>query len=326
MRPGDWVPPDPAGSEAAERRPGRSRGSSTLLGETLERRWHAVSRYGRRARVRDAVELTSTGTVHVTLDVIDDDPFDFEPGQFVGIQAKFDRGYRRSPYCIMSAPGEERSFELLVRVVADGPLSRYLGRVRPGDVVAFRGPTGRTMLPPDRTADIVLLATGVGLAPFLSLLNHLLGEGSQQKIALYWGLRLIEDICLGEQLEALARAHPNFSYRITLSQPTRGWTGLRGRITESVPPLIGSPEGKQFYLCGNGAMTEEMGMALFSLGVPWPAIYEEPYFNRAHRADPRTLEEIMSRFRVDAEVSPVLDPARPLFPLDAPLHRPPGDR
>lgn len=302
--------------------PPRRRGSSSLLDDTLERRWHRVSRYGRRARVRANEELTPTGTIHVTFDVVDDEPFEFEPGQFVGIQAKFDRGYRRSPYCIMSAPGADRSFELLVRIVADGPLSQYLGRVRPGDVVAFRGPTGRTMLPPDGDGELVLLATGVGLAPFLSLIKHLLAGGSTRKITLYWGLRLLDDICLAEHLDALARAHPNFSYAITLSQPTRRWSGLRGRITESVPPLIGSPKGKQFYLCGNGAMTEEMGVALFSLGVPWSAIYEEPYFNRDHKADPAVLDAIRSRFRIDVDVSPVLDPTRPLFPLEAPLDRP----
>ncbi len=62
-------------------------------------------------------------------------------------------GYRRSPYCSVSEPSDERRFELIVRVVEDGPVSQYLASLHPGDEVAFRGRKGQSMIPPaDRSA------------------------------------------------------------------------------------------------------------------------------------------------------------------------------
>lgn len=318
MRPGQWMPPQTA-EPRRQTRQERPRSRADPLGESLERRWHTVSRYPRRARVTAVDHLTPTGTVHLRFEVVDDEPFAFEPGQFVGIQARFEPwGYRRSPYCIYSPPNDERTFELLVRVVADGPLSQYLASRQEGDMVAFRGPTGRSMLPSGTEREIVLLATGVGIAPFMSLARHLLAAGSRQPIRLYWGLRLVEDICCTDDLDDLAASHPSFRYAITLSQPGPRWTGLRGRLTESFPPLLDSLD-KHFYLCGNGAMTEELAAVLNELGVARDDLYEEPYFNRRHDPDPRVLDSIRRRFAFRDLVSPVVDPDKPLFPLDAPL-------
>ena len=105
-------------------------------------------------------------------------------------------------------------FELLVPVVPGGPLSEYLGSLRPGAEVAFRGPAGRSMVPKDLDRDLVLVATGVGVGPLCSLASHLLVRGFERPIELFWGLRLAEDICLTEELDRLALEHPNFSYRI----------------------------------------------------------------------------------------------------------------
>jgi ferredoxin-NADP reductase len=266
------------------------------LGAT-EGKWFRDSRYRRRAAVTSVSALTSTGTVRIGFEVIDGAPFRFDPGQFVGIEAHFEGlGYRRSPYCILSAPSDEPVFELLVRVVPQGPLSQHLASLRPGDEVAFRGPTGRSMVPHDGDRALELFATGTGIAPFYSLASNLLADGYPQPITLWWGLRLAEDICLTDELDALAAAHPSFSYHITLSKPTPAWRGLRGRLGESVPPRLATLGGRHFYLAGNGAMLEEMAFALSDMGVDLRHIYKEPYFNGIHEADPDMVADIRERF------------------------------
>lgn len=263
-----------------------------------EGKWLASSRYRRRARVTSVTRATPTGTVRIGLEVVDGEPFRFDPGQFVGIAAHFEgQIQRRSPYCILSPPSSQPAFELLVRVVRQGPLSEYLGGLQPGDEVAFRGPTGRSMVPPpgdDR--ELSLLATGTGVAPFLSLASHLLATGYSRPISLWWGLRLAGDICLTDELDGLAEAYPNFSYAISLSQPPPEWTGLRGRVSESVPPLLTTLGHKRFYLAGNGAMVEEMAFALSDLGVVAKFIYKEPYFEGTHDPDPDVVTAIRERF------------------------------
>ena len=160
----------------------------------IDQRWTRTSRADRLARVAGADLVATTGTVRLTFEVVDDRPFAFTPGQFVGMEYAVERlGYRRSPYCLLSATPDRR-FELLVRVVEGGTVSRYLGSLRVGDEVGFRGPTGRSMVPRDLTRHIVMLAPGVGVAPSYFLARSLLREGFAPPIDLYWGLRLADDL------------------------------------------------------------------------------------------------------------------------------------
>ncbi|HJV09737.1 MAG TPA: FAD-binding oxidoreductase [Acidimicrobiales bacterium] len=278
---------------------GRSHAAEVAAMRAMDDNWFGTSRFKRRARVVANQLLTSTGTFVLRLEAVDGEPFDFAPGQFVGIEAHFDGlGYRRSPYCILSDPADAPRFDLLVREVDDGPLSIYLTELEPGDEVLFRGPTGRPMAPRFADRELVLMATGTGVAPLLSLARQLLAAEYPHPISLFWGLRLADDICLTDELDALAATYgaERFSYAITLSQPPAGWTGLRGRLGDSVPPLLPTLGGKRFYLVGNGAMLEEMGMALSDMGVTQQNIYKEPYFDPIHDPDREVVARIRERF------------------------------
>ncbi len=111
--------------------------------DVVDDRWFDKSRYQRLARVVANESLTPTGTFRVSLKVADDDPFVFAPGQFVGVEAEFPgRGFRRSPYCILSDPADAPRFDLLVRAVPNGPLSLYLADLEPGDEVVRSGKAG----------------------------------------------------------------------------------------------------------------------------------------------------------------------------------------
>ncbi len=284
--------------------------------------WDSVSRH-RRAEVVAVDRLTTTGTVRITLAVSDDRPFAFSPGHWVGIEEEVPgRGTLRSPYCVFSPPGENRRFEILVRVFPEGPLAHHLASLRPGAPVRFRGPSGRSMLPKEPGTDLVLVATGVGISPLHSLCLDLLAHDDHRPIRLYWGLRLSDDICLVDELDRLAASHRNFTYRISLSEPPPRWSQLRGRVTESVPPLLKTLVGSRFVLSGNGAMVEEMEVALSSLGVDRTLIHGERFFNIRHRPDPATTEAIVARFvarDLRSEHINLADPAQ-MFPLHRDVH------
>ena len=286
-----------------------------------ERKLERTDRYDRRARVVEWEPLTPTGTVRISFEVIDDQPFVFLPGYFVGIRAEVpDVGTCRSPYCILSAPNENRTFKLIVRLVPEGPLSCYLADLDPGDVISFRGPAGRCMIPKEDSTSLVFVVTGVGIGPFLSLMEHLIDRGWTRPVRLYWGLRLIDDICLIDQLDRLVTAHHDFSYQISLSCPPPWWTGLRGRVTESVPPLLTTLGEKHFYLVGNGCMIAEMSAALSDLGVDEQLIYEEVYFASKYRPQDRVLDDLRGRFVAHDLFSPYKHQQAEMFGIERPLN------
>ncbi len=289
-----------------------------------DRMWEQESRFSRRAEVTSVDRLTPTGTVRIRARVTDDRPFDFKPGQFLAVQQDVPGvGLQHSPYCMFVPANRDRTFELLIRVFPEGPLSHFLASAMPGAPLTFRGPSGRSMLPKDDDpgAELVLLATGVGVSPFHALLLDLLGRGDRRRIRLFWGLRLADDICLTDELDALAVAHPNFTYAVSLSRPAGDWTGLRGRLTESVPALLETLGGKRFYLAGNGAMAEEMELAFSGMGVDRTLIHQERFFNARHHAEPATIDAIVGRFVATDIVSPHAEQQAPLlFAIERDVH------
>jgi hypothetical protein len=110
LKPGNFQgrPPRGRGSHAAEQ----------AAMKALDENWFGTSRFKRRAVVVSNDALTDTGTYLLRLEVDDGEPFDFAPGQFVGLEAFFEgRGYRRSPYCILAHDAGAATFDLMVRAV-----------------------------------------------------------------------------------------------------------------------------------------------------------------------------------------------------------------
>ncbi len=265
-----------------------------------------AARLLRRALVRSSLPLTGTGTLLVDFEVLDAEPFDVRPGQFVAVDYEDPvLGYRRSPYCLYGVSTSERTFTLLVRVVPQGPVSVFLGDLVPGDVVSFRGPSGHSMIPREDRTHLVLVATGVGLGPCRLLLRWLADHQPDRRATLYWGLRLEDDVCLLDELILLGRELTRFDWYLSLSQPPSTWPGLRGRVTHSVPPLLATLADKHFYLTCNGAMVAQMSAALREVGVPTARIYEESFFDHRHKPASAEVAAVVERFVATDLMSPL---------------------
>lgn len=82
----------------------------------------------------------------------------------------------------------------------------------------------------------------------------------------------------------------------TLTQPNSQWNGLKGRVTESIPPLLTNLSNTHFHLVGNGKMVYELMDSLKNIGVPSNHISKETYFNHGYKAEQNIIEEISKRF------------------------------
>jgi ferredoxin--NADP+ reductase len=131
-----------------------------------------------------------------------DDGFRFENGQFVMIGLMVEGKPLMRAYSIAS-PNWAEELEFFSIKVQDGPLTSRLQHVRAGDeLLLSRKPTGTLLISdvhPGR--NLYLLATGTGLAPFLSIIRDPATYERYQRVVLMHGVRNVADLAYRDYIE-----------------------------------------------------------------------------------------------------------------------------
>ena len=206
----------------------------------------------------------------------------FQAGQYMLVQVPT-TGHQRS-YSIASPPNLEHALELMVDLAPQGPGTKFLSQLKPGDEVKMTGPLGSFVVPDRGTAigqsekELLFIATGSGIAPFKAILEDLLiTKHDDRPMTLLWGLRHETDQFWYDDFGILAEEHQYFSFQPVLSQPQGEWPFHKGYVTDV---LAIQPEFTErgYYLCGSNAMVQDVRQLLQEKEVAAEHIHTESFF------------------------------------------------
>ncbi|MEO5338569.1 MAG: ferredoxin--NADP reductase [Magnetospirillum sp. WYHS-4] len=200
-----------------------------------------------------------------------------------------DRLVKRA-YSISSGSLERESLEFYVSLVPSGELTPRLFALKEGDRL-FLGPRAKGLftlqeVPSDR--HVLMVATGTGLAPYMSMLRTRVLVASERRVAVLHGARYSWDLGYRGELEDLRRACPRFAYLPVVSRPADdpAWNGRAGRLPRWLDdpaleeacgfPLV--PACTHVFLCGNPAMIEEAEPRLATRGYGPDSLHREKYW------------------------------------------------
>ena len=142
----------------------------------------------------------------------------------------------------------------------------------------MRGPSGRFVLPEQLAAKLVFIATGTGIAPFISMIDYLQKNKCSSNINLYFGVRNEQELFGLAYLENFKNTLASFDYVLCYSQQTpTNTTGhsYLGRVTLAVD--LADIKETQYFLCGNPHMITEMTETLLKKGVLGTDIFYEKF-------------------------------------------------
>ena len=248
-------------------------------------------------RVADIIQETPT-TKTFRFERVDGPVPPFRPGQYVNLFVDVDGVLTSRPYSISSSPlqateteGGHNTLDLTVRDKPGGFVAPYLlNEIEIGDELETTGPAGSFYHEPLIDGDdLVFLAGGSGITPFMSILRDATTStrgsarasgtaSSPLQIHLLYGCRVPEDVIFGGELAALASSDPNLDYALVISEPPPGYEGLSGFLSaDLVADRIGDVRGKSFYICGPNLMYDFCLASLTELGVPRYKIKRELY-------------------------------------------------
>jgi Na+-transporting NADH:ubiquinone oxidoreductase subunit F len=219
----------------------------------------------------------------VNLAIVDpEEGIKFKPGQYIQLEIpkyKLSSAPEFRAFSMASFPEEHKKIELYVGHVEKGIVSTYVhDYLKEGDELVMRGPFGDFYFR-DSERDILLIATGTGLAPIMSILRHMRMEMIPRKTTLFFGTRIEEDLYCVEELENLEKEISHFTYIPTLSRVTDNspWKGERGRVTGLIEKNIPQGASLDVYICGNAEMVESCLEALRKKDIPVAQIYFDKF-------------------------------------------------
>ncbi len=203
----------------------------------------------------------------------------FRPGQYVNVFVDVDGVLTSRPYSIASVPGAG-VLELTVKDRPGGFVAPYLlNQVQVGDELDTTGPAGAFYHEPLIDGrELVFLAGGSGITPFMSIIRGAARDGLPLAIHVLYGCRAPDDVIYGDELAAIAARYPGLRYTLVISEPPPGYGGRSGFLDAAlIRERVGDVADKTFYVCGPNVMYDFCLAELVALGVPRHKIKRELY-------------------------------------------------
>lgn len=210
--------------------------------------------------------------------------FAFKPGQACDLilpgQAANNSADTRHAFSIVSAPHED---ELVFATrMRDSAFKHALAQLQPGAPLELDGPFGAMTLHKKTERPAVLIAGGIGITPFMSMIRHAAHSQSPQQLVLLYSNRRPEDTAFLAELQALAAAYPHFQLIATMTdmaQSAQTWNGPTGMIDSAFLQKTASGLSNPiFYVSGPPPMVSAMRDTLEAAGMDEDDVRSEEFY------------------------------------------------
>lgn len=197
----------------------------------------------------------------------------FLPEDFPGVSDD-----RQRSFSLASAPHEDRL--TIATRMRKSAYKQPLGEAKPGARVRIVGPTGTMSLHDEPDRAIVMIAGGIGITPFISVLRSEAEKESPRPMALLYSNRRPEDAAYLDELRALEKRLDTFRLVVTMTgtEDEGGWDGETRRIDPAMVKEAASDLPRpHYYVAGTPDMCEAMRQMLDDMGIDDQDIHSEDF-------------------------------------------------
>jgi len=212
-----------------------------------------------------------------------------EAGQFASIRLFRDGGWTEPhPFTLSCAPEDET---LRMTIKKSGSFTSAIADVEPGTPIQCAGPFGQFCHGIDSQRQIVMIAGGVGITPFLSVLRHFGDVGADNEMLLFWANKTPADAFAAEELEQYTRTlrlhlvHVFSRVPEAERVPAPAFNDARpgrvsheyGRLNREILARHMLSATAAFYLCGPGPMQQAVLEELAECGIAPGSVHKEAF-------------------------------------------------
>ena len=197
----------------------------------------------------------------------------FKAGQFIDITLpnppENDSEGNKRGFSIASGPKED--FIMVATRLRNTAFKRSLAKVPLGTEVEIEGPFGNLVLHNNASRPAVLLAGGIGITPFRSILVQAAADRLPHRIFLLYSNRRPEDAPFLDELRTVQKKNPNFRMIATMTEMEkshRPWDGERGLINVGMlSKHLKDVKNAIYYIAGPPSLVKDVHSTLNSFGI-----------------------------------------------------------
>nr|WP_315197156.1 benzoate 1,2-dioxygenase electron transfer component BenC [uncultured Flavobacterium sp.] len=214
----------------------------------------------------------SSEIYQLKLQTSDGSSFQFLPGQYVNIEVPGTSQIRSYSY---SSQPDTSEGEFLIKLVSGGLMSTYLKEeATVGGELNIVTPLGSFYLR-EVQRDLIFIAGGTGIAPFMAMLEKLKAENSTIPVHLFYGATTGENVVELERLKAFSEIMPLQIFTCTSDQEADGHD--KGYVTQWINKELLGDKAYDIYICGPNAMVEAVKTTLEKEAIQHVNFYMEKF-------------------------------------------------
>ena len=205
--------------------------------------------------------------------------FPYKPGQF-GFFRIFGGHVKpeEHPFSISSDPSNKSTLSIIIKELGD--YTSHIRNVQVGDKAHIDAPYGKfSHLNYPGEESLVLIAGGVGIAPFQSMLRYMRSNDRERRVILLWGVNDRRDLISMSEFEEMQKDMKNFHFVPVMFKDDsyEGEKGIidRAKIENILKRYDHNIHDQGYYICGPYIMLKNVISSLKSLGVERNRIHYE---------------------------------------------------
>ncbi len=216
-------------------------------------------------------------TTTLTLEPTGAHRFVFQPGQFLWVTlGQTPWSLQQHPFSLSSSAANSGRITFSAKRLGD--FTHQLPNVTINTPAFIEGPFGTFIPRPNNPSGLVMIAGGIGITPFMSMLYTFRDQQDRQPIWLIYANPTWQEATFRDTLDDFAK-HLNLTLIHVIADPHDGWEGEVGYVDQSLlARCLPQDNGQRdYFICGPDPMMDSAEQGLIAQGVAPTNIFSDRF-------------------------------------------------
>ncbi len=197
-------------------------------------------------------------------------------GQYYNLKIPNTSNNSYRSFTTISPPEEKETLDFAIQLFKNGLLSPKLFDLKMGDQIEIQGPLGEFYWDSKQTKSLLLIASGSGITPFISMLRHHLNNLDKRDITLLLSAHSEKDLPFLKEVKHISKMDKNVKVNFIFTKNTPK-KRIDQKVLREIINGISDQKNLNVYIAGSITFVENIYLSLIKMNISSNKIYRERF-------------------------------------------------